>query len=258
MAVLIKRTKTFRTVVALMLREMATTYGRSPGGYLWAVLEPVAGIALLSLAFGLIFRTPSLGTNFPLFYATGYLPYMFYMDVSRKVMRSIKFSSTLVDFPAGTYLDMILARFFLNAIIHLIVFLVVMCGIFFLFETRTYVVLLPVVSAISMAAALGLSIGILSCYLLTIFPVWERIWTIINRPMFIFSAVFFTYENIPVAYQPILWFNPLVHASGEMRSGFYPIYDATYVSSAYVYGVCLLASTVGLWGLFRHARKVSV
>ena len=35
-----------RCVIALMLREMATTYGRSPGGYLWVMLEPIAGIAL--------------------------------------------------------------------------------------------------------------------------------------------------------------------------------------------------------------------
>ena len=36
-----------RTVVALMLREMATTYGRSAGGYAWAILDPVLGVTLL-------------------------------------------------------------------------------------------------------------------------------------------------------------------------------------------------------------------
>ena len=35
------RVQTFRTISALIMREMQTTYGRSPGGYLWAVLEPV-------------------------------------------------------------------------------------------------------------------------------------------------------------------------------------------------------------------------
>ena len=33
---------------------MGTTYGRSPGGYLWAILEPVAGIALLSTMIGAV------------------------------------------------------------------------------------------------------------------------------------------------------------------------------------------------------------
>ena len=40
-----------RTVVALMLREIATTYGRSPGGYVWALADPILGIALLTLVF---------------------------------------------------------------------------------------------------------------------------------------------------------------------------------------------------------------
>ena len=73
------RFSTLRTVLALMLREMSTTYGRSPGGYLWAILEPAGGIAMMSVAFGLVLRSPSLGTNFPIFYATGYLPFMMYM-----------------------------------------------------------------------------------------------------------------------------------------------------------------------------------
>ena len=58
--------------MALIIREMATTYGTSPGGYLWALLEPVAGIALLTFVFTLALDTPPLGQNFAFFYASGY------------------------------------------------------------------------------------------------------------------------------------------------------------------------------------------
>ncbi|WP_311200115.1 hypothetical protein [Phaeobacter inhibens] len=57
---------TLRTVAALVLREMSTRYGRTPGGYLWGILEPLAAILFLSLGFSLVIRTPSLGTSFPL------------------------------------------------------------------------------------------------------------------------------------------------------------------------------------------------
>ena len=40
-----------RTIVALVLREMATTHGRSPGGYVWAVLEPVAALIVMTVVF---------------------------------------------------------------------------------------------------------------------------------------------------------------------------------------------------------------
>ena len=66
-----------RTILALILREMSTTYGRSAGGYIWAVLEPAAGIALLAFAFSLALRAPSLGTNFALFCYNTYLYALF-------------------------------------------------------------------------------------------------------------------------------------------------------------------------------------
>lgn len=73
----VRKTRAFaslRTISALVLREMATTYGRSPGGYIWAILEPVGGIALLSILFSLAFLHPALGSNFQLFYASGLVP----------------------------------------------------------------------------------------------------------------------------------------------------------------------------------------
>ena len=62
-----RKFRTFRAVMALVLREMTTTYGRSAGGYIWAFVQPIAGIALLTFIFTLIARTPPLGTNFPFF-----------------------------------------------------------------------------------------------------------------------------------------------------------------------------------------------
>ena len=46
--VLTRRFATPRTILALMLREMSARYGRSPGGYLWALLEPLGAILILS------------------------------------------------------------------------------------------------------------------------------------------------------------------------------------------------------------------
>ncbi|MFC3119946.1 hypothetical protein ACFOHS_22885 [Jhaorihella thermophila] len=70
---------------------MSTTYGRSAAGYLWAIIEPVAALALLSIAFALFLRHPSLGTNFPLFYASGYLVFNLYMNVGNKVAQAVSF-----------------------------------------------------------------------------------------------------------------------------------------------------------------------
>ncbi|WP_430450396.1 ABC transporter permease [Rhodophyticola sp.] len=65
-------------MAALILREMSVTYGRSPGGYIWAVLEPAAGIGLLVLVFSVAFEAPPMGSNFAMFYATGMIPFLAY------------------------------------------------------------------------------------------------------------------------------------------------------------------------------------
>ena len=111
-----------RTISALMLREMATTYGRYPGGYLWALIEPVAVIGLLSVAFSLAFHAPPLGDSFPVFYATGYLPYMMFHDISQKAALATRFSRPLLSFAPVGWIETLLARVLLNGLTHLVGF----------------------------------------------------------------------------------------------------------------------------------------
>ena len=244
---------TGRTTLALILREMVTTYGRSPGGYLWALLEPVAGIALLSFAFSLAFHAPTLGSSFPLFYATAYLPYMLFHDVAGKTATAIRFSRPLLNFGAVSWIDVILARFLLNLLTHLMVTTVVLIGIVFLFDLHITPDLLVAVNALAMAATLALGVGTLNCYLFLAFPAWERVWLIATRPLFIVSGVFFLFEDIPAELRTFLWFNPLFHVTGEMRQGFYATYTADYVSPGYTFGLGIGLLFVGLAALSRHA-----
>ena len=249
-----RRFKTSRTVLALMLREMSTSYGRSPGGYLWAVLEPVGGLAVMTIAFSLAFRSPALGDNFPLFYATGYLPFMMYSDLVAKIGHSIRFSKPLLFYPAVTFVDAIIARLLLNALTHLMVFYILMSGIMLAFDTGNILDYPAILNALGMALALGLGIGTLNCFLLMRFPIWEQVWVIISRPLFIISAIFFLFESIPLPYRDYLWYNPLIHVTGEMRRGFYATYDGAYINPLYVYMISVVAFTIGLIFLSRYHR----
>lgn len=244
--------RTLRSAAALVLREMATTYGRSPGGYLWAVLEPLAAIALLSFAFSLAFHAPSLGVSFPLFYATGYLPFMLFHDVSSKTAQSIRFSRPLLSFNAVTWLDALLARFLLNLFTHLVVGALVLGAMLLLFETRATPDLAILMRAVVVAAFLAFGIGTLNAFLFLAFPAWERVWTIMTRPLFIISGVFFLYEDVPAEVRDILWFNPLFHVTGDMRRAFYMTYDASYVSPSFTLFVAVCILLLGMLLLARH------
>ena len=245
-----------RIIVALILREIGTSYGRSPGGYIWALAEPVLGIALLTAIFSIGFRMPPLGNNFPIFYATGLLPFLMFVDLSNKVAQAINYSKQLLAYPRVTFVDAILGRFILNFLTQLLVGFIVLSGIIFLFDTRAAINASDIVSALTMIAALSLGVGVFNCFMMSMFQVWQRVYGICTRPLLLLSGVIFLYETIPEPYRSYLWLNPLIHVVGRVRSGFYHNYDAPYVSSAYVYAVGAILGLFGLVLLRRYHRDI--
>ena len=247
---------TTRIIAALILREMSTLYGRSPGGYIWALAEPILGIVLLSMIFSIGFRSPQLGTNFPMFYATGLIPFLVFSDISTKVAQSINYSRQLLAYPCVTFVDAIIARFFLNLCTQLLIGFIVLIGITTTFETHTSLKPTPIFLAIAMASALAFGVGTLNCFLLSYFPIWQRIYGIMTRPLLLISAVLFTLETVPQPYRDWLWFNPLVHIIGTLRAGFYNSYDAAYVSPVYVFGISLMLMLFGSILLRRYHNDI--
>ena len=235
---------------------MSTLYGRSPGGYIWALAEPILGIVLLSMIFSIGFRSPQLGTNFPTFYATGLIPFLVFSDISTKVAQSINYSRQLLAYPCVTFVDAIIARFFLNLFTQLLIGFIVLLGITSVFETHTSLEPTPIFLAIAMASALAFGVGTLNCFLLSYFPIWQRIYSIMTRPLLLISAVLFTLETVPQPYRDWLWFNPLVHIVGTLRAGFYNSYDAAYVSPVYVFGISLMLMLFGSILLRRYHNDI--
>ena len=251
-----RKLTTMRTVSALMLREMSTRYGKSPGGYVWAILEPLGAILILGFGFSLIIKSPALGSSFLLFYATGYLPFHLYQSLSGVVMRGIFFSHSLLFYPVVTWVDALLARFILNALTGILVFYLLMLGITFVLDIDAIIEMEPVLWSTLLALFLGLGVGTLNCALYGLFPVWDVVWSILTRPLFLASGIFFTYDGLPQTAQAILWYNPLVHIVGLMRSGFYPMYPAHYADSVFVLAVSAVTLFFGVLLLRRYHRTI--
>lgn len=254
-----RRARTARSILALMLREMSSTYGRSPGGYVWALLEPVGAIAMFTLiiALGLRLTTPSIGVSFALFFATGVLPYRMFLSNSRNIAAAISYSRPLLLYPSVTYTDAILARFLLQILTHSLTFCIVMGAILVLFDTRALLDLPSILLSLAMAASLGLGLGVLNAYLFPTFPLWKSVWGILTTPLFFLSTILFAYEDMPAIGQEVLWYNPLVHVVGVMRRGFFGIYDAAWASPVYVFGLSGVMTLLGFVLLGRYYRFIA-
>lgn len=250
-----RRFASLRVMSALMLREMSSEYGRSPGGYIWALIEPLGMIAVMALGFSLMLRNPPLGTSFMLFYASGYLPFTAAREVEIKVSAAIIYSRPLLHFPTVTWVDAILARFLLNALNQALFSFLLLVAILLFIDTTSVLDVETLVLAMGLALFYGLAIGVLQAYLLH-FELWNRIYRVLTRPLFLASGVLYTFEILPDIVQSILWWNPLVHIVGLMRRGLYSNYQGDYVSVTYVVALGLLMLAAGVLLLSAYAQDI--
>jgi capsular polysaccharide transport system permease protein len=247
------RLQRLRVIAALMLRGMDTRNSRSVGGYLWAILEPLGATLLLAIAFSIMLRHPPLGTSFILFYATGVIPFRFYGTIGKQVAGAINANRGLLAYPVVEPLDAIFAQVALCFMTDGLVAILIFSGIALFTDAQFNLDLARAVEAFALAGLIGLGIGTLNCVLFGFFPTWKNVWSIFSRPMLIASGMFFLYTEMPPAIQSILWWNPMLHVTGLMRSGFYSNYEATYVSVPYILATSGSLFLVGGWLLRRHA-----
>ena len=251
-----RRFASLRAIGALILREMATTYGRSPGGYAWALIEPVVGTAVLTSAFTFFVSRPPIGSSFELFFATGMVPFLMWMSVTNKIGTTLIFSRPLLVYPAVTFVDALVARFIVNFLTELMVFYVVMAGILMIYDTRSILDPLRLMEAVALLAMVSFAIGTMNAYLFMRFHLWHQVWSIITRPMMLISGVMMTFDALPDFVKDVLWWNPLIHIIGLVRMGFYPSYDGYYISVIYLVALSLTLTAFGFLLLEAYGRKL--
>ena len=241
-----RRFKTLRVVGALIIREIASRDSRTSLGFLWSLIDPIGTVIILSFAFSILLRNPRLGTNFPLYYVTGVVPFHMYSQLSGKISSSIRYSRQLLGFPTVTILDAIFARFALNATIHVLVFVVLSSVVVWWNDLNVNVNVPLVALSLSMAAALALGIGAFNSVLFVAYPGYENFWSMFNRPMLLASGVMILIEDLPDYYFHILWWNPIAAVVATMRAAFYPNYDISWTSPLYTFSIAALAFALGL------------
>ncbi|WP_085044212.1 ABC transporter permease [Ensifer aridi] len=245
-----------RITAALIVREMSTRYGSKPGGYLWAIFDPVAHVAMMTLIFQVFARMPALGLSFPLFFASGYLPFTFYQRMSSFMAGTMKANKALLSYPVVSPFDAIVSRFVLQLMTDAVVTIVILMMIVELADVTQPMNVAGMVEAAGAAAVLGLGVGTINIVMFARFPLYEQIFGIINRPLFMISGVFFLPEALPNPFHDIILYNPLVHIIMWFRSAVYPEYRADGLDTGYVIEFALVCFVAGLALLTTSMREI--
>ena len=244
-----------RVVHAIMLREIKTRFGRQRMGYLWAVLEPTAFVAIFALMFAYGNQTAPSGMPVVPFLITGFAPFLLFRSTMTQTMGAIETNRILLTFPQITPTDLVLARALLEmatltAVFFLLLAVAHMLGFGVRIENP-----LETLFALGCLAMTGLGLGAFFAALTPFVRSMPQIVAMVaGRPLFFLSGLFFTAEMLPRAFREVLLLNPLLHMIEWLRSAFFVEFESQYASVEFALGAALAICCLGLLTL-RGLRK---
>lgn len=237
-----------RVVFALVLREARVRHGRARIGYLWAIIEPVMLIVILTILFSQFRDNSTANGGFALFFATGVLAFQSFRNTSQYVSGSFEQNKPLFNYPMVKPMDAAYARLVLDSATHIfIIFLVISFQIIVLdapAPTNIPRMALAIALMLSMAFGAGVTLAVLRRFS----PAMFNVYLVIMGPAFFVSCVFFSLNSVPTFYREILAFNPLVHGVEAFRAGYYPIYPDGDVDLFYLFSWVIVLNCFGLVG----------
>lgn len=224
-----------RVIHALILREIATRFGKQKLGYLWAVLEPVLLVSILVFIFSVRGRHSLPGIGPGQFFISGIVPFLMFRHGMARVMSSIVGNKSLLVFPQVQFLDLALARFLLEVVTSFVIFVVLLTGLHVTgVEEITVRSPLGVLAAFIMLGLFGLGLGMILGAIAPLFPSVEPIsHAVLGRPLFFLSGVFFTAHMMPSKLREYLLYNPLLNSIELLRYSLFTPYKEQYYDIPY-------------------------
>jgi len=230
-----------RVILALMLREARTRYGRHRVGYLWALVEPILQVVAFYFIFQFTLRIVPLGHSLALFLATGFATYCGFRNVLNRTQGGFASNEALLAYPIVTVPDVFLARALLEfSTWAAVTFIILGSLILFAGDPLPHslpTMILAMVLLFGVALGVGTVIGIVSQF----FPSLDNLLTIPFRLLYFTSGVFYLPEALPPAVRDILAWNPVLHGITLFRMGYYGNYDSHLLSFGYLVGWCIVS-----------------
>lgn len=242
-----------RVVIALILRETKTRFGKHKLGYLWAVIEPVSYIVILLLVRTFLSAGSYFDEAIYVFVLTGILIFRLFRAIVGRTMSAISANKALLSYPIVKPNDTIIARIILESITMLIVLAVFFSLLSYFTESTIIHHPSRFFSAIGATLLLAAGIGTFNSVFAVLFPFWERLWGMISLPLLLLSGIFYVPRSLPPGAQSVLQWNPVLNCIEWLRYGTYLSYDPL-LSESYVLYIGLLFLAIGLLieRRFRH------
>lgn len=236
-----------RVVHALFLRELKTRFGKYRLGYLWALLEPVAHMALLMVIFGYIMSRAMPEISFIVFLINGLVPWFLFSNITSRSLTAIEANQGLLSYAPVHPVDTLISRTLLETMIYAMVYLVLMMALWLSGEAVSLINVPRLLSLWLALALFSMGLGLIFMVIGHAFNEAQKILPIVLKPLYFISGIMFPINIIPQQYHYLVDWNPLLHMFELLRQTVVPTYHVLpSLSLTYLWQSAMVVLAIGL------------
>jgi len=247
------------TVHALIMREIKTRFGSNHLGYFWAIVEPVAAVAVMGVVFTLLGRSSFANIPVVLFLFTAMLPFSLFSKLMNQLSSAVSANKALLVYRQVSAIDPVLTRVLIELATYLLVYCIVFTCLAWIGFDVLPTDLLKVLAASGLLALMSIGLGLMLCSAMSYWQDTEKVVGIITRPLFFVSGVLYSATMIPPKFWYLLDWNPVFHAMELSRDAFFSAYITPIGSWSYLSLSALVSFSLGLTTFYvNRSRFISI
>ncbi|WOH37510.1 ABC transporter permease [Thalassotalea fonticola] len=220
-------------IFAIFLREIKSKFNDKVG-ISWAIINPLVFVFVLSFMRSQLSGPITHTMPTFIFMVYGMLLIQLFLSTFSSASNCIKRNKALFAFRQVQPISALIANGLFELLVKAIVILVILLLIYLMGdEVKIYnplLVLFYIVQVWFISMSLGLLFAIGKAYIDEI----AKLESLLLRPMFFISGVFFSLQDIPEEFWPYLAWNPFLHAIELSRDAAYPNFNAIGVSDGFL------------------------
>lgn len=235
-------------IYALLLRELSSRFGKSRGGFVWVLIEPVMHLVVPITIFGYIRHRIVPGVEFPVFLVYGFLPFLFFKSICLQIVDGVNAAQGLLSYRQILLMDVFISKALAYAVIQSVVFVIVFAGLAMIGFDVLPMRPLELGGVLLLTALLAFGLGVMFAALTSLIPDIRAVIKILFMPLYFISGILIPITNrFPDDWLRLLSLNPVVHLVELSRGmGVDGFETMKYTSVLYPAALALVSTIVGL------------
>ncbi len=234
-------------IYALLLRELSSRFGKSRGGFIWVLVEPIAHLLVPVFMFSFIRQRLVPGVEYSVFLVYGFLPFLLFKTICLQIVDGVNAGKGLLSYRQVLLMDIFIAKAIAYAVIQAIVFLIVLSGL----AMFGYDVLparpVELAGVLALTVVLAFGLGLVLAAIASLIPDARPIIHVMFMPLYFASGILFPVTRFSDELVRWLAVNPVLHLVELSRIMAIDRYEPMeYLSLGFVVALALVATVIGL------------